>query len=91
MRIVIFVRSLIPSLLKLLLKMKRHGDGGGSEGDELVLPCWPRRRLGRPGFARFSLPLEDLRISDAANRQLQERRPAPLVLFFLDAPAKAQA
>ena len=48
MRIVIFVRSLIPSLLKLLLKMKRHGDGGGSEGDELVLPCWPRRRLGRP-------------------------------------------
>ena len=69
MRIVIFVRSLIPSLLKLLLKMKRHGGGGGSEGDELVLPCWPRRRLGCPGFARYSLPLENLRISDAANRQ----------------------
>jgi len=40
---------------------------------------------------RDSPSLEDLRISDAANRQLQERRPAPLVLFFHDAPAKAQA
>ena len=96
------MRSLTPFLLKLLLKMEADTVIAVDPKGETNWRC-RRRRLDRRGLRdtparlKISGSISVLRSSPtisatAAIRQLcKDERPTPLVLFFLDAPAKAQA